>query len=169
MFPGLLAHQPGFHSFPELHTMSGMPKQAILLTAILFLLAGVSRAADWQQVEAMQPGAPIMVRSGFVTNAGKFLRASANSVTVQTQTGEVTVQKADVNDVYAFRSRAERVHRSLLFGGVTAGVTAAAFFPLVSTFANPNYVFPSLMTASNGVSVGLLGSRNRTKRIYRRD
>jgi NhaP-type Na+/H+ and K+/H+ antiporter len=145
-----------------------MAKQAILLTTALFLLAGVGRA-DWQQVEAMQAGAPIMVNSGFVTNAGKFVHASADAVTVQTQTVEVTVQKADVDAVYAMRSKAERVHRGLLFGGVAASAAAATFFPLTSILVHPNYVVPSVVTASNGVSFGLMGSLNRIKRIYRRD
>jgi hypothetical protein len=148
--------------------MPGMPKQAILFVAAMFLVAGVGRA-NWQQVEAMQSGAPIMVQSGFVTNAGKFVSATADAVTVQTQAGQVTVQKADVDDVYSFRSHAERVHRSLLFGGVTAGITAATLFPLASTFAHPNYAFASAFTAGNGVSVGLISSLNRVKHIYRRD
>lgn len=145
-----------------------MPKQAILLSAALFLLAGVGRA-DWQQVEAMQAGAPIMIRSGFVTDAGKFVGATADAVTVQTQTGQVTVQKTDVDDVYVFRSHAERVHRGLLIGGIAAGVSAAAFFPLTSTFIHPNYAVPSVLAAGDGISFGLIGSRNRFKRIYRRD
>ena len=145
-----------------------MPRQAILLTTALFLSAGVGRA-DWQQVEAMQAGEPIMVSSGFVTSAGKFVHASADGVTVQTQTVEVTVQKADVDEVYAFRSKAERVHRGLLFGGVAASAAAAAFFPLTSILVHPNYVIPSVLTASQGVSFGLIGSRSRIKRIYRRD
>jgi len=145
-----------------------MPKQPILLVAALFLLAGIGRA-DWQQVEAMQAGAPIMVRSGFVTNAGKFVSASADAGTVQTQSGQATVQKVDVDDVFVFRSHAERLHRGLLFGGVAAGAAAAAFFPLTATLAHPNYIVPSVITASDGVTFGLIGSRNRVKRIYRRD
>jgi hypothetical protein len=145
-----------------------MSKQAIFVTTALFLLAGVGRA-DWQQVEAMQVGAPIMVSSGFVTNAGKFVHASADEVTFQTQTVEVTVQKADVDQVYAMRSKAERVHRGLLFGGVAAGVAAAAMFPLASTIVRPNYVVPSVLTASNGASFGFTGYLSRAKRIYRRD
>jgi hypothetical protein len=145
-----------------------MPKQAILLVAALFLLAGIGRA-DWLQVQAVQAGAPIMVRSGFVTNAGKFVGASADAVTVQTQSGQVTVQKADVDDVYIFRSHAERVHRALLFGGVAAGASAAAFFPLAAALVHPSYVIPSVVTASDGVTFGLIGSGNRVKRIYRRD
>jgi hypothetical protein len=148
--------------------MSGMLKQAVLLASALFLLTSVSRA-DWQQVEAVQAGAPVMVRSGFVTNAGKFVRADADAVTVETQTGQVTVQKADVDDVYVFRSHAERVHRGLLFGGVTAGATAAVFFPFTAALLHPNYVAPSVMTASNGVMLGFAGSRSRVKRIYRHD
>jgi hypothetical protein len=146
-----------------------MSKQAILLVAALFLLAGVGRA-DWQEVEAMQAGAPVMVRSGFVTNAGKFVRASADAVTVETQSGqEVTVQKAEVDDVYVFRSHAERVHKGLLFGGVAAAATAATFFPLTATFVHPSYIASSVVTATNGVTFGLVGSRNRVKRIYRRN
>lgn len=145
-----------------------MPKQAILLTVGLFLLSGVGRA-NWQQVQAMQTGAPIMVRSGFVTDAGKFVRASADDVTVQTQTSQVTVKRSDVDEVYVFRSHAERVHRGLLFGGIAAGVSAAAFFPLFATLAHPSYVIPAVTTASDGVSFGLVGSLNRYKRIYRRE
>ncbi|HLH19427.1 MAG TPA: hypothetical protein VKX45_19550 [Bryobacteraceae bacterium] len=145
-----------------------MPKQLILLVSGLFLLAGAGRA-DWQQVEAMQAGAPIMVTSGFVTNAGKFVRASADAVTLETQTGQVTVQKADVDDVYIFRSHAERVHRALLFGGIAAGATAAALFPLAAIAAHPNYVAPSIGTAGDGLAFGLVGSQHRIKRIYRRD
>jgi hypothetical protein len=145
-----------------------MSKEATLLVAALFLLAGVGRA-DWQEVEAMQAGAPVMVRSGFVTNAGKFVRASADAVTVETQSGQVTVQKADVDDVYVFRSHAERVHKGLLFGGVAAAATAATFFPLTATLVHPSYIVPSVVTASNGVTLGLVGSRNRVKRIYRRN
>jgi hypothetical protein len=145
-----------------------MPKHAILLVAALFPLAGVGRA-DWQQVEAVQAGEPIMVRSGFVTNAGKFVRASADAVTVETQSGQATVQKADVDDVYVFRSHAERVHRGLLFGGVAAGAAAAAFFPLTATLARPSYAISSVITASDGITFGLIGSGNRVKRIYRRD
>ncbi len=147
--------------------MSRMFKQAILLIAAMFLVAGVGRA-DWRQVEALQAGAPIMVRSGFVTNAGKFAGATADAVIVETQTGQVTVQKADVDEVYGFRSHTERVHRGLLFGGVAAGAAAAVFFPLTSTLVHPSYVGPSLVTASNGVSLGLIGFSNRTKRLYRR-
>ena len=117
----------------------------------------------------MQAGAPVMVRSGFVTNAGKFVRATADAVTVETQSGQVTVQKADVDDVYVFRSHVERVHKGLLFGGVAAAATAATFFPLTATFVHPSYIAPSVFTASNGVTFGLVGSRNRVKRIYRRN
>ena len=46
----------------------------------------------------MQAGAPVMVRSGFVTNAGKFVRADADAVTMETQNGQVTVHKADVDE-----------------------------------------------------------------------
>lgn len=145
-----------------------MPRQAILLTAVLLALAGVGRA-DWKQVEAMQSGEPILVRSGFVTDAGKFVRASADAVTVQMQTGQVTVQKADVDDVYIFRSHAERVHRALLFGGIAAGASAAAFFPLFATLAHPTYVVPSVTVAGDGLTFGLIGSANRFKRIYRHD
>jgi hypothetical protein len=145
-----------------------MPRQGILLVTALFLLAGMCRA-DWQQVQAMQAGAPVMVRSGFVTNAGKFVRAGADAVTVETQTGEVTVQKSDVDEIFVFRSHAERVHRALLFGGIAAGAAAAASFPFAASVAHPNYLVPSMLMASNGVGLGLVSSRNRVKRIYRRD
>lgn len=158
----------GLSFHPGLLYNSGMHKQAIILVSALFLIAGVSQA-DWQQVQAIQAGAPIMVRSGFVTDAGKFISAGADSVTVEMQTGQVTVRKADVDEVFVIRSHAERVHRGLLIGGIAAGATAAALFPLNATFAHPEYAFPSAMTAGNGVTFGLMGSRNRFKRIYRRD
>src|SRR5438270_9701012 len=100
-------------------------QQTILLATGLFLLTGVGRA-DWRHVEEMQAGAPIMVHAGFVTNSGKFVRASPDAITVQTQSGDVIVLKADVDDVYIFRPHTERVHKGLLIGGIAAGATAAA-------------------------------------------
>jgi hypothetical protein len=145
-----------------------MTNRSILLCAALLSMAAVGRA-DWQQVESIMPGAPILVRAGFVTDAGKFVSATADAVTVDTQTGRFTVRKNDVDDVLVFRSRSERVHRALLIGGVAAGATAAAFFPLFSTLAHPDYAIPAITTAGNGASFGLVGFRTGlTKRIYRR-
>ena len=131
-------------------------------------MLGVGRA-DWQDVQAVEPGAPILLKSGFVTDAGKFVRSTSDSVSIDTRSGQVTVAKDDIDEVFVFRSRSERARKGLLWGGVAAAATAAALFPIAANLSRPNFVAPSILTASNGASVGL-GSYwgGKTKRIYRR-
>jgi hypothetical protein len=73
-------------------------------------------AADWQQVESMRPCAPILVRSGFVTDAGKFVGATADAVTVETQRGQTAYhglewRKRVMDD--ETRERFERIEANL--------------------------------------------------------
>ena len=131
------------------------------------LTFGVGRA-DWQEVQSVNPGAPISVKSGFVTDAGRFVRATSDSVSIETRNGQIIIAKDDIDEVIVFRSRADRTRKGLLWG-VAAGVTAAALFPIVASFSSPNFVAPSVLTAANGASVGLGSYRGaKTKRIYRR-
>src|SRR5262245_45051081 len=132
------------------------------------LALGVTRA-DWQDVQSLDPGAPILVKSGFVTDAGRFLRSTSDSVSIDTRNGQVTVAKDDIDEVIVFRSRSDRARKGLLWGGVAAAATAAVMFPLFANLSNPNFVVPSTLTAANGASVGLGSYRSaKTKRIYRR-
>jgi hypothetical protein len=115
--------------------------------------------------------APILVKSGFVTDAGRFIRSTSDSVSIDTRNGQITLAKDDddIDEVIVFRSRSDRTRKGLLWGGVAAAVTAAAMFPMFANFSNPNFVIPSTFTAANGASVGLGSYRSaKTKRIYRR-
>lgn len=146
--------------------MAAMQKPILILAALF--LGGVARA-DWQQVQSLRTGEPIMVHSGFVTDAGKFVSATSDAVVLDTRAGAVTVAKGDIDDVLVYRSHGERVHSGLLKGGIAAGLTAALLFPLSAGLAHPTYAAPAAATASNGASVGLVGYLfGRTKRIYRR-
>ena len=110
-----------------------------------------------------------MVHSGFMTDAGKFVSATAESVVVDTMAGAVTIAKNDIDRVVVFRSRGERVHADLLKGGIAAGLTAAALFPPPATLSRPHYIVPAASTAVNGAALGFTGYfTGRYKRIYRR-
>src|SRR5260370_849777 len=112
-----------------------MPKSLLVLFCGIFA-AGFA-FADWTAVQAIEPGAPIMVRSGFVTDAGRFVSATADAVVVETRAGKSTIGKDEIDDVIVYRSQKDRTHRALLWGGIAAGGTAAAFFPLTARLANP--------------------------------
>jgi hypothetical protein len=156
-----------FHSSSSSRRIKSMTRLSVLIGGFLLTL-GVVRA-DWQQVQSVEPGTPILVKSGFVSDAGKFVRSTPDSVLIDTRAGQVTVAKDDIDEVLVFRSRPNRVRSGLLWGGVAAGVTAAAMFPMFAGLSSPNYVVPSTMTAANGASFGLGGyMRGKTKRIYRR-
>jgi hypothetical protein len=145
-----------------------MSKHWIAVCICVALAPAIGRA-DWQEVQSFAVGEPILVRTGFVVDAGKFVSATPDSVVVQTQTGPVTVAKSDVDEVLVFRSAHDRVTSGLIWGGVAAGATAAVFFPLTATMTHPNYGLAALVTASNGAVLGLgHGIFVRTKRIYRR-
>jgi hypothetical protein len=132
------------------------------------LTLGVGRA-DWQDVQSLGPGAPILVKSGFVTDAGTFVRSTSDSVSIHTRSGQVTIAKDDIDEVTVFRSRSDRTRKALLWGGVSAAATAAVMFPIFANFSNPNFIAPSTLTATNGALVGFGNYRNaKTKRIYRR-
>jgi hypothetical protein len=144
-----------------------MPGLYFLICGSLLTL-GIGRA-DWQQVESLVAGTPILVKSGFVTDAGKLLRSAPDSISIDTRAGQVTVAKNDIDEVIVFRSRADRVRKGLLWGGVAAGVTAAVMFPIFARLSSPNFVAPSTLTVANGVSLGIGGYRtSQIKRIYRR-
>jgi hypothetical protein len=139
-----------------------------LLFCGVILTAGIG-FADWRQVQSLDAGTPILVRSGFVADAGKLVRSTPDSVLIDTRTGQVTVAKDDIDEVIVFRSRSARIRRGALAGGVAAGATAAVAFPLFSTFQHSNIAAPTIMTAVNGFSLGFGGYMGgKTKRIYRR-
>ncbi len=50
----------------------------------------------------MDPGAPILVKSGFVTDAGTFVRSASDSVSIHTRNGQVTIAKDDIDEVIVF-------------------------------------------------------------------
>jgi hypothetical protein len=165
LMPG--APSVGFQSVYEFRKITSMLRFCFLICSSL-LTFGVGRA-DWQDVKSVDPGAPILVKSGFVTDAGRFVRSTSDSVTIDTRNGQVTVAKDDIDEVIVFRSHSDRTRKGLLWGGVAAGVTAAAMFPIFANFPSPNFVVPSTLTAANGAAVGLSSYRNgKTKRIYRR-
>ena len=156
------------HSAPETRRISSMLRQAVVVLAVLVVFGGIVRA-DWQQVQSIQPGEPILVQSGFVSDAGKFVSATADELVVETRAGNVTVPKADIDQVFVFRSRLDRINGGLIWGGVAAGATAGVLFPLAARMVRPSYATAATVTAINGTSIGLarfIG--NRTKRIYRR-
>jgi len=125
--------------------------------------------ADWQDVQSVDPGAPILVKSGFVTDAGTFVRSASDSVSIHTRNGQVTIAKDDIDEVIVFRSRSDRTRKGLLWGGVAAATTAAVMFPIFANFSNPNFIVPSALTATNGSMFGIANYRSsKTKRIYQR-
>ena len=63
----------------------------------------------------MDPGAPILVKSGFVTDAGTFVRSASDSVSIHTRNGQVTIAKDDIDEVIVFRSRSDRTRKGLLW------------------------------------------------------
>lgn len=144
-----------------------MVRLCILFCGVI-LTAGIV-LADWQQVQAIDPGTAILVRSGFVTDAGKLVRSTPDSILIDTRTGQVTVAKNDIDEVIVFRARAARVRRGALWGGVAAGATAALTFPVFATSSHSNVATPTIMTVANGFSFGLGGYMGgKTKRLYRR-
>jgi hypothetical protein len=146
-----------------------MLRHSMLLFAALLLTEGIGRA-DWQQVQSVQIGAPILVQSGFVSDAGKFVSATTDALVVETRTGTVTLPKGDIDQVLVFRSKRDRANAGLLWGGVAAGATAAVFFPLTARLVHPSYVAAGIVTATNGTTIGLTRYiANRTKQIYRRN
>jgi hypothetical protein len=135
---------------------------------LALLLVGIGRA-DWQEVQSVKPGAPILVVSGFVTDAGKFVRSTTDSLSIETRAGEVTLAKDDIDEVVVFRSRTDRIRSGLLWGGVAAAATAAVLFPMTARLSNPHYGASSAVTASNGAAIGVgRYVSSKTKRIYRR-
>jgi hypothetical protein len=139
-----------------------------LLISALLLSSGIA-SADWQQLQTVDPGAPILVNSGFLSDAGKFVNATADSVIIETRNGHVTLAKDDVDEVFVFRSRNDRVRSGLLWGGVAAGVTAAVLFPMAARLSTASLTVPTSLTVSNGTSIGLARYMSgKTKRIYRR-
>lgn len=141
----------------------------MVLFAALLVVEGIARA-DWQQVQSVQPGVPILVQSGFVADAGTFVSATADTLVVETRAGKVTVPKTDIDQVLVFRSKRDRANSGLLWGGVVAGATAATFFPLTARLVHPSYITAGTMTAANGTTIGLTRFIvNRTMRIYRRN
>jgi hypothetical protein len=145
-----------------------MVRHWMLVFAALFFVARIGRA-DWQEVQSVQPGAPILVQSGFLSDAGKFVSATTDTLVVETRAGLVTISKGDIDQVLVFRSKHERLNNGLFWGGVAAGVTAAAFFPLMASLSHSNYALAGSLTATNGTTIGLtrfVGTR--VKRIYRR-
>ena len=156
-----------FQSRSEFRRITSMSRFCFLIFGCL-LTFGEGRA-DWQEVQSVSPGAPISVKLGFVTDAGKFVRSTSDSVSIDTRNGQVTIAKDDIDEVIVFRSRADRTRKGLLWGGVAAGVTAAVMFPIFAGLSTPNFVAPSVLTAANGASMGLGSYRGaKTKRIYRR-
>lgn len=144
-----------------------MFRLSVLLCGLL-LTVGIGRA-DWQELQALDRNAPILVISGFVTDAGKFISSTHDSVLVDTRAGQVKVAKDDIDEIFVFRSRTERVRSGLVWGGVAAGATAAAMFPTFARFSNPNFAAPAMFTVSNGASLGVLRYQTaKMKRIYRR-
>ena len=131
------------------------------------LTAGIG-LADWRQVQLLDPGTPILVRAGFVIDAGKLVRSTPDSVLIETRAGQVTVVKDDIDEVVIFRSRPDRVRRGVLWGAIAAGVTAAISFPVFANSSRPNLATPSMLTVSNGATFGLSGYMQKTQRIYRR-
>jgi len=117
----------------------------------------------------LDPGAAILVQSGFVSDAGKFVSATVDAVIVEIRTGQVTIAKNEIDRAYLFRSRNERIKAGFLWGGIAAGGTAAIMFPVVAQAANPRYTSAGIMTAAQGVAIGAGRMRAfATKRIYQR-
>jgi hypothetical protein len=149
-----------------------MPRQSLLVFAALLLVHGIGRA-DWHDVQSVEPGAPILVKAGFESDAGKFVSATDDAVVVETHSGEITVSRDEIDQVFVYRSRAERAKRGVLWAGVGAGVTAAVMFPaaagLTHALVQPNYALAGALTGFNGWAIGA-GTyyRSSTKRIYQR-
>jgi len=140
--------------------------------AALLVANGIGRA-DWQTVQSIQPGAPILVKAGFEKDAGKFVSATDDAVVVETHSGEITISKAEIDQVFVYRTRGERVKKGVLWAGVGAGVTAAVMFPaaagLSHALVQPNYALAGALTGFDAWAFG--GSayyRSSTKRIYQR-
>lgn len=134
-----------------------------------FLLSLGTACADWQELQSMKPGTPILVNSGFVSDAGKLVRTTPDALSIETRTGQVTVAKDDIDEVFVFRTRPDRIRSGLLWGGIAAGVTAAVVFPVASSLTKPQYLTSALVTATNGTSIGIARiASSKVKRIYQR-
>lgn len=149
-----------------------MLRQSLLVLAALLVANEIGRA-DWQTVQSIQPGAPILVKAGFEKDAGKFVSATGDEVIVETHSGQITVSKAEIDQVLVYRSRGERVKKGVLWAGVGAVVTAAVMFPaaagLSHALVQPNFALAGALTGFNGWAIG--GGayyQTRTKLIYQR-
>ena len=101
-----------------------MPRLGICFAV---LLCGLPLAAEsWDVVRGLDPGRPVEVRNAAGEDRRGALRAvSADSISLQTDKGEITFQRADVRRVRV-KSGSRRV-RSILIGvaiGATIGLIA---------------------------------------------
>jgi hypothetical protein len=161
------AQPRGFHFIRQFRRIAFMIRVGLLICGLL--LTSVIGSADWRQLQAVDSGTAILVNSGFLSDAGKLVSSTADSVIIETRNGHVTVARDDIDEVFVFRSRHDRMRSGLLWGGVAAGVTAAVIFPIFARLTNPSLVAPTTLTATNGVSIGLTRYMSgKTKRIYHR-
>lgn len=128
--------------------------------------------AGWDQVAALQPGAPILVSSGFQRDAGKFVSATPDAVVLTVRAGDITIPRAEIDSVMIPKTKAQRRKAGIIGATILAGATASILFPaasgLISASRPPGYGLAGLGTGLmglNGFATGYF--RVQTKTIYR--
>lgn len=145
--------------------------RTVRFLALTILTIGLCLAGNsWDNVGKLSPGAHILVTSGFTTEVGRFVSATADAMVFDSPAGQMTMAKKEIDAVYVPGNGKLQVKKALLTGGLAAAGIASFMFPMAARVSNPNYVLPSITTATTGVSFGMIGIRPApAKRIYRRN
>ena len=103
----------------------------LLLLLVAMVLAQPVFAADWARVVALESGRIVKVESrGKVKTAGVLRGVTADSIRVETRSGEKTIPMAEVTKVRV-RSGQARARNGAISGAIAGGITAGGLTAIV--------------------------------------